>query len=223
MCTQYTITQVAKIRLQSSANGTTWVTRLGTVGLLTATCTIAVSASKVFIILKLKATLVQPTMIESSSWGLKFAFLVQNLILVVVDSSTFLPSNLKRMQLQTQLLAVFSWFEFSTRESKRTPLQRLLFGFAPRSYSSSLCSGFCSTQKSGGFQFYILHNSIFQIWQQFDYLPNCRHSATKGFGRLLTRIRSNQVHPHTVRIWKGKAVSCICIELNICNLPSSIM
>ena len=139
-------------------------------------------------------------------------FLVQNLILVVVDSSTFLPSNLKRMQLQTQLLVVFSWFDFSTRESKRTPLQRLLFGFAPRSYSSSLCSGFCSTQKSGGFQFYILHNSIFQIWQKFDYLPNCRHSATKGFGRLLTRIRNNQVHPHTVRIWKGKAVSCICIE-----------
>ena len=34
--------------MQSSANGTTWLTRLGTVGLLTATCTIAVSASKVF-------------------------------------------------------------------------------------------------------------------------------------------------------------------------------
>ena len=44
----YIFHQVAKIRLQSSANGTTWLTRLGTVGLLTATCTIAVSASKVF-------------------------------------------------------------------------------------------------------------------------------------------------------------------------------
>ena len=43
------VKKVARIRLQSSANGTTWLTRLGTVGLLTATCTIAVSASKVFV------------------------------------------------------------------------------------------------------------------------------------------------------------------------------
>ena len=193
----YTFAQVAKIRLQSSANGTTWVTRLGTVGLLTATCTIAVSASKVFIILKLKATLVQPTMIESSSWGLKFTFFGPKSNSSFVDSSTFLPSHLKRVQLQTQLLVVFSRSKFSTRELKRTSLQRLRFGFALRSYSSSLYSGFCSTRKLGEFQFYILHNSIFQILQKIDYLPNCRHSATKGFGRLLTR---NQVHPHTVRI-----------------------
>ena len=44
----FLLCKVARIRLQSSANGTTWLTRLGTVGLLTATCTIAVSASKVF-------------------------------------------------------------------------------------------------------------------------------------------------------------------------------
>ena len=68
----FLLCKVARIRLQSSANGTTWLTRLGTVGLLTATCTIAVSASKVFMTMQsMRMINVMTRWIpgESNQWG----------------------------------------------------------------------------------------------------------------------------------------------------------